>query len=60
MPQLPTFFDGAQHFRIDHQANYSIAGNYYNVNIQMDGKPSSKGLFSDCLLMQSIQILSID
>jgi hypothetical protein len=62
MPQPPTFFDGAQHFRIDHQAIYSIAGNYnVNVsNVQMDGKPSSKGLFSDHLLMQFIQILSVD
>jgi hypothetical protein len=62
MAQPPTFFDGAHHFRMDRTTIYSIAGNYnVNVsNVQMDGKPSSKGLFSDCLLMQFIQILSVD
>jgi hypothetical protein len=62
MPQPPTFFDGAQHFRIDQQVIYSIAGNNnVNVlNVQMDGKPSNHRLFSDRLPMQPIQILSVD
>jgi hypothetical protein len=35
MAQLPTFFDGAQHFRIDQQAIYAIAGNQYQIlNVQ--------------------------
>jgi hypothetical protein len=57
MAQPPTFFDGAHHLRMDRTTIYSIARNHYNVNVsnvQMDGKPSSQGLFSDCLLMQSI------
>jgi hypothetical protein len=33
MPQPVTFFDGANHFRIDHQAINFIAGNLYNLNV---------------------------
>jgi hypothetical protein len=35
MAQPPTFFDGAHHFRMDHPAIYSIAGNQYQIlNVQ--------------------------
>jgi hypothetical protein len=42
MAQPPTFFDGAQHFRIDQQVIYSIARNYNTniLNVHMDGKQS--------------------